>query len=100
MDYKTLTSITKPEVIINTWKMFGVPYATYHSWETGRRNPPDYLINLTIYYLTARESQKAAEEVINELTSIMEKNQDKLEKAQDYLHDGRIAEAIEIIDNL
>lgn len=100
MDYKTLTSITKPEVIINTWKMFGVPYATYHSWETGRRNPPDYLINLTIYYLTARESQEAAEEVINELTSIMEKNQEKLEKAQDYLHDGRIAEAIEIIDNL
>ena len=100
MDYKTLTSITKPEVIINTWKMFGVPYATYHSWETGRRNPPDYLINLTIYYLTARESQKSAEEVINELTSIMEKNQDKLEKAQDYLHDGRISEAIEIIDNL
>ena len=83
MDYKTLTSITKPEVIINTWKMFGVPYATYHSWETGRRNPPDYLINLTIYYLTARESQKAAEEVINELTSTMEHNQEKIEKAQD-----------------
>lgn len=100
MTYKTLTSFIDNETIINTWKMFGVPYATYHSWETGRRNPPDYLINLTVYYLTARKSEKAAEEVIHELTSTMEHNQEKIEKAQDYLHDGRISEAIEIIDNL
>lgn len=100
MNYKSLTSLVKPEVVINTWKMFGVPYATYHSWETGRRNPPDYFINLTISYLTANRAVKEAEEAIDDLIFNMTSNQEKIEKAQDYLHDGRIAEAIEIIDNL
>lgn len=100
MDYKSLTRLVKPEVVINTWKMFGVPYATYHSWETGRRNPPDYFINLTIYYLTAEKAVKDADEVIEGLIARMDHNREKIEKAQDYLHDNRIAEAIEIIDNL
>jgi putative transcriptional regulator len=25
---------------------YGIPYTTYHDWETGKSNPPAYLIKL------------------------------------------------------
>lgn len=31
--------------------LFGIPKRTIEDWEGGRRNPPDYLINLIKFFL-------------------------------------------------
>jgi putative transcriptional regulator len=32
-------------------ELTGIPKRTIEQWESGRRNPPDYLIKLLAYYL-------------------------------------------------
>jgi putative transcriptional regulator len=32
-------------------ELTGIPKRTIEQWESGRRNPPDYLIKLLVYYL-------------------------------------------------
>lgn len=91
--YKMLSS----EAIKETMKVYNksmkdiskdlyIPYRTIQNWCGGVSRPPIYVLRLIDeYYWADRE---------------ISKTHDALEKASDLLHDGRIAEAIEIIDNI
>lgn len=78
----------------------GVNYSTYHSWETGRRTPPDYVISLITTVIVYIDMLKDSEDNNRSFTEILKHKADKIERAQDYLHDGRFREAMAIIDNL
>ena len=63
-----------------------IPKRTVENWIYGISKPTDYLIKLiTCYYVDRRYLRY----IYN-----------RLEKAQDLIHDNRISEAIEIIDNI
>lgn len=38
---------------------FGVPYSTCQSWNVGRRNPPEYLLNIIEKNIKLEESNAA-----------------------------------------
>lgn len=91
--YKMLSS----EAIKETMKLYDksmkdiskdlhIPYRTIQNWCGGVSRPPIYVLSLIDeYYWANREIDKIYW---------------KLDKASDLLHDGRIAEAIELIDHI
>lgn len=74
---KTMTDISRD---------FHIPYRTVQNWCGGVSRPPIYVLHMIseIYYQY---------ENIDNIYS-------KLEHAQDLIHDNRVSEAIEIIDNI
>lgn len=65
---------------------FKIPYSTVQKWYYGVAEPPQYVLNMiNTIILMAIDMTDASH---------------KLDKAKDLLHDNRIEEAIEIIDNI
>lgn len=91
--YKTLSAEAIKETMTRYHKTMKdiskdlfIPYRTIQNWCGGVSRPPIYVLRLIDeYYFTEFKR--------NEVN-------DDLEKASDLLHDGRIREAIEIIDNI
>lgn len=97
MKINTVYRILSSEAIKETMKRYNktmkdiskdlfIPYRTVQNWCGGVSKPPIYVLRLIDEYYCAEQE-------------IREINED-LEKASDLLHDGRIGEAIEIIDNI
>lgn len=63
-----------------------IPKRTIENWIYGVNKPSDYVVNMINYYY---HNQRIIGTIYN-----------KLEKAQDLIHDNRISEAMEIIDNI
>lgn len=99
-NYQHLIKAKGVKRVHNLMNAIGVPYSTYHSWDIGRRNPPEYLPYLIDMVLDLQSTIKDYDSDISDLIHLMGEKSDKLERAQDYLHDGRIREAMAIIDNL
>jgi hypothetical protein len=67
-------------------KRFKIPYSTVQKWYYDVAEPPQYVLNMI--------------NTIILMAIDMADTSHKLEKASDLLHDDRIEEAIEIIDNI
>lgn len=77
-----------------------IPYRSLQNWKYGASACPVYVIELiSIYYSNKYLILSLSEKIKNDdrEKAIIE---DKIEKAQDLLHDKRFSEAIEIIDNI
>lgn len=98
--YQSLCELSGLERVRAVLETVGVNYSTYHSWETGRRTPPEYVINLIATVIMYADMLNDSENNSKDITEIIKYKEEKLELAQDYLHDGRIREAMSIIDNL
>ena len=98
--YQSLTELYGLERVRSVLDTVGVNYSTYHSWETGRRNPPEYVSILISMVISYCDMLSDCESCNKDLVDKIEAIDAKLDRAQDYLHDGRIREAITIIDNL
>lgn len=71
---------------------FGIPYRTVQNWAGGISTPPNYTL-IMMYNLLDLKCLN----VINNM--IIEEQSKKIEKASDYLHDDRPAEAMSVLDN-
>ena len=71
---------------------FNIPYRTIQNWKSDTATPPQYVINM-IYDILTYEHIELCE------TKLLEHYDQVLDKASDLLHDGRIKEAISLIDN-
>ena len=71
---------------------FGIPYRTVQNWAGGVSTPPNYILIMMYNLLDMISLNKINDMIINEL-------RDTIEKASDYLHDDRPAEAMSVLDN-
>jgi hypothetical protein len=71
---------------------FGIPYRTVQNWAGGVSAPPNYILIMMYNSLDMIKLNQINDIIINELMY-------KIEKASDYLHDDRPAEAMSVLDN-
>ena len=71
---------------------FGIPYRTVQNWVGEVSTPPNYILIMMYNLLDMISLNKINDMIIDEL-------RDTIEKASDYLHDDRPAEAMSILDN-
>ena len=86
--YQSLTEFYGLERVRTVLDTVGVNYSTYHSWETGRRNPPEYVTSLISMVITYIDLLNDCESSNENLIDLIKHKEDKLDRAQDYLHDG------------
>ena len=72
--------------LIDASSIFNIPYRTIQNWTYDVSTPPEYVLR----FMTEIMENKREFEHIHE----------RLEFAQDLIHDNRISEAIEVIDNI
>lgn len=66
--------------------IFKIPYSTVQKWYYNVSTPPEYVLRMMRFVIINAYECKHMN--------------DSLDKAKDLLHDNRIEEAIEIIDNI
>lgn len=71
---------------------FGIPYRTVQNWVGGVSTPPNYILIMMYNLLDMISLNKINDMIIDELRNT-------IEKASDYLHDDRPAEAMSVLDN-
>lgn len=73
-------------------EQFGIPYRTVQNWAGGVSVPSNYILIMMYNLLDLKGICAIDNMIIEELNN-------KIEKASDYLHDDRPAEAMSILDN-
>lgn len=71
---------------------FEIPYRTVQNWAGGVSTPSNYILIMMYNLLDLKGINTIDNMIIEELNN-------KIEKASDYLHDDRPAEAMSVLDN-
>ena len=86
--------------LIDLSTLFHIPYRTLQNWSGGISEAPTYVIDMIDTLLLVHRDLTAIKRDREILEAQLDITCEKLEKAQDLLHDKRFSEAIEIIDNI
>lgn len=95
-DVMSINNMTLKEVS----DFFGIPYRTVQNWSLGKAKPTKYILNMMANILVINAQNKVLHDNFMDQLTETEQIRNKIERAQDLLHDGRIREGIKIIDNI